>query len=222
MATGTPKAIGFLMASQRPLDEHYLNEGADWADVATALAGIPSGSRSSGKLVMIAGALYKFKANLTELELAYAQTTLASGITIADAGGLYGSSNVEDALAEVKTQADTLQTAIENIASGGSIATIMLPAGSLAAKVAGAVSGTDYPTGWTLAVDSSVNLSITHGLTGKKVAGINVFEISGSDERMLPPFAEAYSGVVGNGLNVKIEGFAPTTLAVRIEIFFNL
>ena len=212
------------MQTQRPLDEHYLNEGSDWADVATALAGIPSGSRSSGKLVMIAGVLYKFKSNLTELEIATGQTTLASAITIADSGVLYGAGNVEDALAEVKTQANALQTAVENLGTvGQTVYTVTLPAsGTVAGRVSGAVSGTNYPTGWTLAADSSVNLLITHTLTGRKIASVNVFEINGSDERLLVPFSSAYTGVLNNGLTVKIEGIAPTTLALRIELFFNL
>ena len=41
MSTGTQKLIGLLMQTQRPLDEHYLNEGVAWADEAAVLAGIP-------------------------------------------------------------------------------------------------------------------------------------------------------------------------------------
>jgi hypothetical protein len=107
--TGTSKVIGFLMAAQRPLDEHYLNEGEAWESVEAALAGIPLISRSAYKLINIAGVLYWFKSNLTELEpVSFATIADAGDVSLADAGELFVSENVEDALAEVMTDLNAL------------------------------------------------------------------------------------------------------------------
>ena len=229
MATGTQKAIGFLMASQRPQNEWYLNEGVAWVDSAAVLAGIPIGSRSDGLMVKIGTELWWFKADLTTLEkVPVTAATSAALVTLLDSAVLFTDpgtgKNVEAALAEVMTKANATNAAVTAM---GSIKQtdykITLPAAaSVAARVAGAVAGTDYPTGWTLAADSAVNLLVTHTLTGRKVAGVNVFEINGADERLLTPFNSAYSGVLVNGLTVKIEGLAPTLLALRIELFINL
>lgn len=224
MATGTQKAIGFLMASQRPLDEHYLNEGTDWADEAAVLAGIPLGSRSSGKQVMIAGVLYKFKSNLTELETVYSSSApTASDVSIADAAEIYESTNVEDALQEVMSDLITLEAAVGNLDGTRTTFRIDLNTASkvVATRVAGATETTDYPTGWTLAANSVYDLLVTHTLTGRKLSSINIFEIDGDDERLLPGFGAAYSGVVCNGLTVLIEGLAPVDLAIRIELIFS-
>lgn len=100
--TGTEKLIGFLMKTQRPLDEHYLNDGVAWADEAEVLAGIPSTSRSPYKFVNIAGVLYWFKSNLTEIEPVTIPALVAAGdVSIADAAGIYEATNVESALQEV-------------------------------------------------------------------------------------------------------------------------
>lgn len=225
MTTGTDKLIGFLMATQRPLDEHYLNDGVAWMDVAAALAGIPLGSRSQFKLVNIAGALYWFKANLTELEaVTAASLQTAAEVTIADISELYTAENVEDALAEVKNQANATDTVVNGLTGlAPEIYKITLPAAAnVAARVAAAVEGTDYPTGWVLAVNSSVNLLITHILTGRKVSAVNIFEIDGANERLLANFSSAYTGILVNDLTCLIEGLAPTALALRIELFINL
>ena len=99
---------------------------------------------------------------------------------------------------------------------------ITLPAVSgVAAKCAGAVEGSDYPTGWTIAASSTYNLLITHTLTGKKIATVAVYEIDTPGERMLVPFSSAFTGVLGNATTVLIEGLAPISLALRIELTFN-
>ena len=97
---------------------------------------------------------------------------------------------------------------------------ITLPAGSLASKVAGAASGTDYPTGWTIAVSGTTDLLVTHTLTGLKIVDVKVYEIDLTGERLLTPFADAYSGILGNTGTVLIEGVA-STLALRMELTFN-
>jgi len=93
-------------------------------------------------------------------------------------------------------------------------------------KISNATAGTDYPTGWTLASDSTTNLLITHDLTGHKITGVSVWEIDGDNEQLLIPFNSAYSGIVGNtsAQTVLIQGLAPgglTVLPIRIELTFN-
>jgi hypothetical protein len=222
MATGTPKAIGFLMASQRPLDEWYLNEAAPWADKTTALAGIPSGSRSQYQMVNIAGVLYWFNSSLTDLVVVPTTGTVNAGdVAYDDPGSLYTATEVESALTEVMTAHNALQAEVTGFGTGvnQTVFTILLGAYStVAARVAGTVT---KPTGWTLAASSTVNLLVTHTLTGRKLAGCNIFEIDGSNERLLAPFSSAYTGILCNGLTVLIEGLAPTTLAIRIELLFD-
>jgi len=94
---------------------------------------------------------------------------------------------------------------------------LLLPA---SASVSGRISGATIPLGWVIAADSSVNLLVTHTLTGRKIAAVNVFEIDGSNERLSVPFMTAYSGVLSNGLTVLIEGLNPSPLALRIELIF--
>lgn len=97
---------------------------------------------------------------------------------------------------------------------------INLPAGNLATKIAGA---TFLPAAWaTIAVDSSVNAMITHILTGRKARFINIYEVDGTNERLLSfDKGTAYTGVLNNGLTTLIEGIAPTTLPVVISLIFD-
>ena len=100
---------------------------------------------------------------------------------------------------------------------GSTVYTLLLPA---SVTVAGRVSGSTIPSGWSIAADSSVNLLVTHTLTGRKVAAVSVFEIDGANERLSVPFQTAYSGVLANGLTVLIEGLNPSILGLRVEIIF--
>lgn len=212
------------MATQRPVDEHYLNEGAPWATTAAALAGIPLGSRSPGKPVNVAGVLYWFDTAMTSLVTVFsASTPTASAVTIVDAATIYTATEVEAALAEVKTQANATDAAIAAMDGVQTTYRIDLPtaSGSVAARVAGATVTTHYPTGWTLAASSVYNLLITHNLTGRKLSSVNIFEIDGSNERLRAPFSDAFSGVLCNGLTVLIEGLDTQALALRIELIFH-
>lgn len=224
MATGVPIVIGFYPASQRPVDERYLNEGVPYADEAAVSAAIPIGSRNQYLTVNIAGVEYWFGADKTTLSIKTAATgQTAAETTIADAGDLFDATDVEAALAEVKAQADATDIAVAAIGTVGQVIyTIDLGAYStVAARVAAATETTDYPTGWVLAANNVTNLLITHTLTGRKIAAVNVFEIDVSGERLLVPFNSAYTGILGNALTVLIEGLAPTALAIRIELIIK-
>lgn len=93
---------------------------------------------------------------------------------------------------------------------------------SASADVATRISGgATIPDGWSVAADSTVNLVITHTLTGRKIAFVNVFEIDGADERLVKPFEDAYSGILANGLTIKLEGLDTLALPLRIELIFD-
>jgi hypothetical protein len=220
--TGTEKVIGILMKTQRPLNELYLNEGVAWADEAAVLAGIPSVSRSDGLKVRIGLVDYEFMADLATLQaVSYANDQTASEVPIVDAGDLFDAANVEDALAEVKSQVNATDAAIAALGSGTLQTTFSIRLGAystVSARVATATVTTDYPTGWTIEANSTVNLLVTHNLTVRKVSSVNVWEIDGANERLLKPFEAAYSGCLVNLATCLIEGLAPTTLAIRIEI----
>lgn len=211
------------MATQRPLDEHFLNEGSPWATTAAALAGIPLGSRSPGKLVNIAGVLYWFDVGLVSLSTVFAAALpIASQVTIVDTAAIYTATEVESALAEVMSAHNALVATVVGYGTGTNQIPYSIVFSTASKVVATRVAGvTTKPTGWILAADATVNLLITHTLTGRKLAGCNIFEISGANERLLPPFSAAYSGILCNGSTVLIEGIAPTDLAIRIELLFD-
>ena len=223
MATGTEKVIGFIMKSQLPLDAHYLNEGVAWADNAAALTGIPPVSRSPFKLININGTLSWFKADLTTIEaVTISSIQNAAGVSIADAGGLFDATNVEDALAELMSALNTLADSIGTVPTiNKNVFPITFGAYDLAGRVANAVETTNYPTGWTIAVSDGANLSIVHNLTGRKLSSVTVWEIDGTTERLLPNFSQAYVGITLTGSTIIIEGVAPTQLAIRISLLFE-
>lgn len=102
------------------------------------------------------------------------------------------------------------------------IYTLTLNASSdVATRLVGLIEGTDYPTGWTLAASSSVDLLVTHTLTGRKIVDVKVYEIDGTEERLAKPFSDAYSGILGDGLTVLIEGLDTLAVDLRIELIFN-
>ena len=223
-AIGTEKVLSLLMKSQLPLDGHYLDNGVPWASESAVIAGIPQGSRSPFKMFIIGSSLYWFKANLTEMEpVTFAALVNAINVPISDGAGLYEATEVESALAEVMGYAISIDLSlaqIQDLKKGGF--SINFGAySSVSERISHATETTDYPTSWTLAANSGVNLLIAHNLTGRKISGVNVFEIDGSDERLLQPFKDAYAGITSNGMTVLIEGLAPTLLAIRIELMFN-
>ena len=122
---------------------------------------------------------------------------------------------------------DTLATKayVDNAASGAlsqKIFTVRLPAGStVAERCAGAVEGTDYPTGWTLEAGTNpVDIKITHGL-GKRVAYVSVFSVDGTQERQLFGNA-AYSGILTETENIlRVESLATINKAISIYIVFE-
>ena len=219
---GTPIDIGFVSTTGTPIESTYLNITTAWVDEAEVLAGIDIGSRWDGMKVKIGLVDYQFLADLITIEpIATGTNQTASDVPITDIASIYDAINVEDALAEVMGYALSLGI---DIAAMTEVKTnpyeINMPSGDLATKISGA---TFLPTAWaTIAINSSTNVMITHVLTDRKISFVNVFEIDGSNERLLSfDKGTAYTGIVGNGLTVLIEGIAPTTLPIRIELIFN-
>jgi len=105
-------------------------------------------------------------------------------------------------------------------AEKGDYAITLTAQSSVAARVSAAVEGTDYPTGWVLAATDSVNLTITE-TTGKTLAGVVVWEESGSGWQISRPFNEAYSRVYAESGTIVIEGLNSAALALRIELHFR-
>lgn len=97
---------------------------------------------------------------------------------------------------------------------------ILLPSGDIPTKVAGATFNTE---GWaTILQSGDYDVVVTHSLTSRKCAFVNVWEIDGSNERLLSfDKGTAYTGILASGMTVLIEGLAPTTLPLRIEFIFN-
>lgn len=91
---------------------------------------------------------------------------------------------------------------------------------SVAGRLSGLVEGTNYPTGWVLSASAGTDFLITHNLTSRKLASVNVFEVDGSNERLAIPFNTAFSGVLCNGNTVLIEGLDVEAVALRIELIF--
>ena len=220
MSYGTQKSTGYLMTSQLPLDAHYLSEGAAWIDEADALAGIPIGSRSPYKLLIVGTVLYWFLPDLTTLQPVTISTIQnALGVAITDPSDLFVSENVENALAEIMTYAQSLG---ESIASIGDLKQNQFPIifGAYS-TVANRVTNVIYkPTGWTIAASGGTNLLITHNLN-RKCSGVNVFEIDGANERLLPNFSQSYTGVLSTVNTVLIEGLVPEAVGIRIILFFE-
>ena len=208
------------MTSQLPLDAHYLSEGAAWIDEADAKAGILIGSRSPYKMLIIGSSLYWFLPDLTTLQPVTISTIQdALGVAITDPSDLFVSENVENALAEIMTYAQSLG---ESISSIGDLKQNQFPIifGAYS-TVANRVANVIYkPAGWTIAASGGTNLLITHNLN-RKCSGVNVFEIGTTKDRLLPPFSQAYSGVESDTSTILIEGLAPTLLGIRIILFFE-
>lgn len=100
---------------------------------------------------------------------------------------------------------------------------IDLPSAStVAGRIALAVEGTDYPTGWVLTADEG-DLIITHGLN-RQIANVSVFSKNLLISRQLFGNA-AYSGIYQNYLsvynNVVIESLATIETDITIKLVFE-
>jgi len=99
--------------------------------------------------------------------------------------------------------------------------TVILPSAStIAGRISGATEGTDYPTGWTL-IDDGSDLVITHDL-GRRVASVDIaYTSSGTNDRHLVNFNNAYTGLVSaDSDNLTIENLTTIERQIKIYILF--
>lgn len=124
---------------------------------------------------------------------------------------------------EIKTVVNAAVSEINGLAAGERYCyTINLPIGaSVAARIAAAVEGVDYPTGWVLAAGSSaVDIDIQHGLT-RRAASVTVFAVTGTQEQQLFNTA-AYNGIITDDEdNLRIQSLATILKEISIYIVFN-
>ena len=104
----------------------------------------------------------------------------------------------------------------------GNVYAITLPsAATIAGRISAASEGTDYPTGWVLAAGTDpADIDITHNL-GMRVANVNIFyNVSGTENRQLVNFNNAYTGIITTSINqLRIEGL--TTIQKEIQIYIT-
>lgn len=98
--------------------------------------------------------------------------------------------------------------------------TISLPnAGDVLTRISSAVSGTDYPSDWTLSVGtSSVDLDITHN-EDKYVTSVTVFSNTSGTQRQQLFNSAAYNGIIcsdSNHLTIQSLSRVPTRLYIYI------
>lgn len=161
----------------------------------------------------------KSKLGITTLSGSNTGDQIAIDVPISDAGGLYIATEVEGALAEVKAIADDNATKVSTGTTGQSIT---LPSDTtVAGRIAGAIEGTDYPTGWVLTAGSNpVDIDINHG-TGKRVKEVTIFSVNGTEERILLGNA-AWSGfLTPDANNLRIESLATINTTIKIYITFD-
>jgi hypothetical protein len=100
---------------------------------------------------------------------------------------------------------------------------LTLPSASTVAdRCSGAVSGVDYPSGWTIGAYSgnTHDLQITHNLN-KRIVSVTVYSTSGAGDRILINTA-AYSGILAPDKNIlRIEGLATVLTPIVINVTFN-
>ena len=101
--------------------------------------------------------------------------------------------------------------------------TITLPVGpSVANRIASAVSGVDYPTGWVLSVygGNPNDLVITHNLN-KRTANLTLFSVAGGVESQKLGTA-AYTELVGESLNqTRIAGLSQYPAPLVLHLMFS-
>ena len=139
-------------------------------------------------------------------------------------GSKIDSMNTDDRYLQISDTTWVSQAELDsaiNEASMKTVYTISLPyASTVAGRIAVAVEGTDYPTGWVLAAGSSpIDLDITHNLN-RRVASVTVFAVTSTQEQQLFNTA-AYNGIITPTVNsLRIQSLATVTKAIKIYIVF--
>lgn len=153
------------------------------------------------------------------------QATILSKLGLASISGVNtGDQDLSGLVVKVTGSSLVPDTEIAKLASLEiSSYSITLPSAvSVGLRCSGAVEGTDYPTGWTVAAGTTItDLLITHNLT-RPIHGVSIFSISGTgEERLLVPFNTAYTGILLPDLDsILVEGLTEILTEIRINILF--
>ena len=101
------------------------------------------------------------------------------------------------------------------------VITITLPAGAtVAQRIAAAIEGTDYPTGWVLSADGT-NIDITHNL-GRAISNVTVFNFTDTTTKQMRIGSAAYTGVYDYDSDaIKIQSLATVNAKLSIYLFFD-
>jgi hypothetical protein len=89
---------------------------------------------------------------------------------------------------------------------------------TVAGRIALAVSGVDYPTGWVISGDG-LNLVVTHNL-GRWVSNVTVFAKTTGTERQQLFNTAAYNGITSLSSNA-VKVFSLATISKDIIIYLN-
>lgn len=95
------------------------------------------------------------------------------------------------------------------------------PSTTVAGRIAGAVEGTDYPTGWTLAVGSNAtDLVIVHDME-RHIASVNIYALVPGGYHQLLMNTAAYNGIQSQSNAITINSLATVNLRIYIELIFS-
>lgn len=206
---------------------HYLNDGVPYVDQAEVFADFPLEDRNVFDKVNVAGVDYWFKPDVLTLEPYVGSLALADGsITppkFADmpAKTIYYNKENTVGIPQINTLEQLkIDLGINNNNVKQTLYEIQMPAGNLVTKVAGATF-TDSVWG-TIVQSDDYDVVITHNLTGRDIAFVNVWENNNGKHRLLSfDKGTAYTTVESENNLVTIFGLAPTLLPIRIELIFK-
>ena len=158
--------------------------------VLTINAPITSGTNTGDETA----ATIKAKLGITTLSGSNTGDQNATQVPILDVDNYFVGTDVEAALKALYERFGLIKNCYS----------ITLPTSTtVAGRVAGAVEGTDYPTGWVLSAGvSPVDLYISHGLN-KRFSSVSIFAITGTEEQQLFNTA-AYNGFKTPSVNEAI------------------
>ena len=95
------------------------------------------------------------------------------------------------------------------------------PSTTVAGRIAAAVEGTDYPTGWQLsALPTATDLTIVHDME-RHVAAVNIYALMPGGYHQLLMNTAAYNGIQSQSNAFGIFSLATVNLRIYIEIIFT-
>lgn len=219
--------IQFIESILTTSNPYYLNDGVPYVNEAEVLANFPLADRNTFDKVNINGVDYWFTPDTLTLAPYVGSLALGDGsITppkFADmpAKTIYYNKENTPGSPQINTLEQLkLDLGINNNNVKQTLYEILMPAGDLVTKVAGATF-TDSEWGSIIQSDD-YDVIITHNLTGRDIAFVNVWENNNGKHRLLSfDKGTAYTAIESENNLVTIFGLAPTLLPIRIELIFK-